>query len=179
MDRLTVTCFGRIELPEDEWIYGTYWTGYSVDLVSCVSLSDAVSLTERRLMEPYLNLVHVREARGFSPERVLIRDFPRRLVLGGRVSFGGIEWCTPVSSDDEARQVQTAATELRVESGIESGWDNFCTARSLEGRAQLLEARLVDPIWRADATDLLRNRRCAPTAIPQPRDDRELSIDNR
>jgi hypothetical protein len=118
------------------------------------------------LCNPHVSLIDVPGASDFAPNRVLIRDSHNRLALGGKVGVDGVEWCAPVTSDDEALRVRNAATELRVESGLESGWDNYSTARDLEGRAQLLEARLVDPFWQAEAANVLRNRMTSvPTAI--------------
>ena len=158
IDRLTIECFGRIELPEDEWIYGTYWKSYSVVLGVCTNLRDAVTLAERGVTEPYQNLVDVPEARGFSPHFIIIRDACNRLALGGEVRRP-IDWYMPVASDEEARHVEKAAAELHGEAGIEVGWDNYCTAERLRREAQKLEARLVDPIWRAEAASIPRTSR--------------------
>lgn len=158
MNQLSVDCFGRIELPEDEPVYGTYWTRYAVSLGVCANLVDAMKLAERRMLRRHVSLIDVALARAFAPERILIRDSLHRVALGGEVIGKTIEWCNPVTSDDEASSVRRAAANLRVESAIESGWDNYSTARGLDHRAELLEARLVDPIWRVEAANALQLR---------------------
>lgn len=65
-----------------------------------------------------------------TPQILAILDRDDRLVLAGVATSGAIAWCHPAQSAAEARAVVMEASALR---------------------AQRLEARLVDPLWRAFA----------------------------
>lgn len=67
-----------------------------------------------------------------------------------------ILWQQPVASDGEARRIIIEASRLRGMAFAASGERDHATARDLRFSAALLEARLVDPVWRETAADLLR-----------------------
>lgn len=92
----------------------------------------------------------------FRPHLMFIQDSERGLVLAGETRAGIILWQPPVASDAEARRIVTEASRLRGMAFAASGGGDAASARDLRFRASLLEARLVDPFWRATAAELLR-----------------------
>ena len=99
-------------------------------------------------------------AKGIAPEAapqlLAILDRDERLVLGGAASDHAVVWCHPVTSAAEARGVVTEASQLRAQAGRAAGWGEPDQARRLRHRADLLDARLVDPLWRAFAARALQ-----------------------
>jgi len=95
-----------------------------------------------------------------SPEETLsllaILDRDERLVLAGAASDGAVVWCHPVSSAAEARAVVTEASQQRAQASRAVDLQEPDLARRLRHRANLLEARLVDPLWRAFAARALQ-----------------------
>jgi len=96
------------------------------------------------------------EALRFSPRFAVIRDREHGLVLAGAIRAGTIVWQQPVSSDAEARRVVTDASRLRGRAFAAADRGEHVSAREFRYCAGLHEARLVDPIWRETATELLR-----------------------
>ena len=84
------------------------------------------------------------------------RELRYRLVLAGAASDHAIAWCRPVSSAAEARGVVTEASQLRAQAGRAVAWGEPDLAQRLRHRADLLDARLVDPLWRAFAARALQ-----------------------
>ncbi|WP_018001781.1 hypothetical protein [Paracoccus sp. N5] len=91
-----------------------------------------------------------------APQLLAILDRDERLVLAGAASDGAVAWCHPVTSAAEARGVVTEASQLRAQAGRANDWGEPDLARRLRHRADLLDARLVDPLWRAFAARALR-----------------------
>jgi hypothetical protein len=91
-----------------------------------------------------------------APQLLAILDRDERLVLGGAGSGGVVAWCHPVMSAAEARGVVIEASELRAQAGRAAAWGEPDLARRLRYRADLLDARLVDPLWRAFAARALQ-----------------------
>jgi hypothetical protein len=83
------------------------------------------------------------------PQLLAILDIEERLVLAGAACDGAVAWCHPVSSAAEARAAVTEASQLRAQAGRAADWQEPDLARGLRHRADLFEARLVDPLWRA------------------------------
>lgn len=92
---------------------------------------------------------------GFRPYLAVIEDRSHGLVLAGAIRAGVILWQPPVASDAEARRIVTEASRLRGQAFAADGRGDRKTASTLRDRASLLEARLVDPFWRATAAALL------------------------
>jgi len=92
---------------------------------------------------------------GFRPRLAVIEDRNHGLVLAGAIHAGVILWQPPVASDAEARRIVTEASRLRGQAFAAEGRGDRKTASTLRARASLLEARLVDPFWRATAAALL------------------------
>ena len=90
-----------------------------------------------------------------SPQMLAIFDRDERLVLAGSASPGAVAWCHPVRSAAEARGVVMEASQLRAEARRALDWREPGLAERLRHRAEILEARLVDPLWRSFATRAL------------------------
>ena len=84
-----------------------------------------------------------------APLILAILDSDERLVLAGLASAGAVAWCHPVMSAAEARAVVSEASQLRAQAGRATDWSELDLAQRLRQRADLLDARLVDPLWRA------------------------------
>ena len=95
-------------------------------------------------------------APGAAPQLLAILDRDERLVLAGAASDSAVAWCHPVWSAAEARGVVTEASQLRAQAGRASAWGEPNLAVRLRHRADLLDARLVDPLWRAFAARALQ-----------------------
>jgi hypothetical protein len=88
-------------------------------------------------------------APGALPHLLAILDRDARLVLAGAASDSAVAWCHPVTSAAQARGVVTEASQLRAQADRAAGWGEPDLAQRLRHRADLLDARLVDPLWRA------------------------------
>ena len=84
-----------------------------------------------------------------EPQLLAILDRDERLVLAGAASDHAVAWCHPVTSAAEARGVVTEESQLRAQACRAAGWGEPGLAQRLRHRADLLDARLVDPLWRA------------------------------
>ncbi|KGM85873.1 hypothetical protein rosmuc_04209 [Roseovarius mucosus DSM 17069] len=91
-----------------------------------------------------------------APQLLAILDRDERLVLAGAASDYAVAWCHPVTSAAEARGVVTEASQLRAQAGRVAAWGEPDLAQRLRHRADLLDARLVDPLWRAFAARVLQ-----------------------
>ena len=91
-----------------------------------------------------------------APQLLAILDRDARLVLAGAASDHAVAWCHPVTSAAEARGVVTEASQLRAQAGRASAWGEPDLAAQLRHRADLLDGRLVDPLWRAFAARALQ-----------------------
>jgi hypothetical protein len=91
-----------------------------------------------------------------APRMLAILDRDERLVLAGAAASGAVAWCAPVITSVEARAVVMEASQLRAQAGRAVDWLESDLATRLRQRADLLEARLVDPLWRAFAARALQ-----------------------
>jgi hypothetical protein len=91
-----------------------------------------------------------------APQLLAIFDRDERLVLAGAASDCAVAWCHPVMSATEARGVVKEASHLRAQADRASAWVEPELAQRLRHRADLLDARLVDPLWRAFAARALQ-----------------------
>ena len=91
-----------------------------------------------------------------APQLLAIFDRDERLVLAGAASDCAVAWCHPVMSATEARGVVTEASQLRAQAGRAAAWGEPDLARRLRHRADLLDGRLVDPLWRTLAARALQ-----------------------
>lgn len=95
-------------------------------------------------------------AKDAAPQLLAILDRDDRLVLAGAAIDHAVAWCHPVTSAAEARGVVTEASLLRAQAGSASAWGEPDLAAQLRHRADLLDARLIDPLWRAFAARALQ-----------------------
>ena len=84
-----------------------------------------------------------------APQLLAILDRDERLVLAGAASDHAVAWCHPVTSTAEARGMVTEASQLRAQAGRAAAWGEPDLAQRLRHRADLLDGRLVAPLWRA------------------------------
>jgi hypothetical protein len=91
-----------------------------------------------------------------APQLLAILDRDARLVLAGAASDHAVAWCHPVTSAAEARGIVTEASQLRAQAGRAAAWGEPDLAQRLRHRADLLDGRLVDPLWRAFAARALQ-----------------------
>ncbi|MBZ0146094.1 MAG: DNA repair protein RadC [Pseudorhodoplanes sp.] len=91
-----------------------------------------------------------------APRILAILDREGRLVLAGAICDGGVAWCHPVSDAPEARAVVTEASQTRAQAMRAAEWHEHGIAQRLRLHADLLDARLVDPLWRVFASRVLQ-----------------------
>ncbi len=91
-----------------------------------------------------------------APQLLAILDRDARLVLAGAARDSAVAWCHPVTSAAEARGVVTEASQLRGQAGRAAAWGEPDLAVQLRHTADLLDARLVDPLWRASTAPALQ-----------------------
>lgn len=91
-----------------------------------------------------------------APQLLAILDRDERLVLAGAAGDHAVVWCHPVMSAAEARGVVTEASKLRARAGRAAAWGEPDLTQRLRHRADLLDGRLVDPLWRAFAARALQ-----------------------
>ena len=91
-----------------------------------------------------------------APQLLAILDRDERLVLAGAASDHAVAWCHPVTSAAEARGMVTEASQLRAQAGRAAAWGEPDLTLRLRHRADLLDVRLVDPLWRAFAARALQ-----------------------
>lgn len=91
-----------------------------------------------------------------APQLLAILDRDDRLVLAGAACDGAVAWCHPVTCAAEARVVVIEASQLCAQARRAADWSEADLARRLRHRADLLDARLVDPLWRAFAARALQ-----------------------
>lgn len=81
----------------------------------------------------------------FSPRMIIIHDSERRRVLTGDARK--MTWYAHVTDPVEIARIAAEQKALREEASMESGWDNFETARQLRAQADDLGAPVVDASW--------------------------------
>ncbi|WP_050521947.1 hypothetical protein [Pseudorhodobacter wandonensis] len=95
-------------------------------------------------------------AQNSAPQLLAILDRDERLVLAGSVRKGAVAWCHPVTNAAEARAIVTEASQLRAQASRAKDWREPNLAERLRHCADVLEARLVDPLWRSFAIRALQ-----------------------
>ena len=146
---LRVSCIGTASYDIDVDAFGV---DRSVPLGECTSPEGAMTLAALRVSRDDIR-ASLDAALRCRPRLAVIQDREGGLVLAGEIRAGIILWQDPVTSDAEARQVVVEASKLR---GMAFRSDDPAAVRKLRSRAAILEARLVDPIWRDIAADLTR-----------------------
>lgn len=90
------------------------------------------------------------------PQLLAILDREDRLVLAGAAIDGAVSWCHPVTDAVEARAVVSEASQARAQATRAAEWREAGLAQRLRHHADLLDARLVDPLWRVFAARALQ-----------------------
>ena len=150
--RVSCLCVGHWDDPALEQLC----INRELDLGICGDLATAMTVVRKAVASGHVNAGRDAALR-LVPQFVTILDAEHGLVLAGEVQMGGVQWCTPVDSDAEARRVVSEACGLRAKARAAGDADDPASAAALLTRAQALEGRLVDPFWRdlaAAAVDL-------------------------
>lgn len=127
-----------------------------IDLGTCGDLVAAMTVAGKAVAAGLVDAGRDTALR-LVPQLVTILDAEHGLVLAGDVQTGGVQWCTPVDNDAEARRVVSEACGLRAKARAATDAGDPASAAALLTRARALEGRLVDPFWRdlaAAAVDL-------------------------
>lgn len=148
---------GRSEYPEDDPIYGTYWLDSVMHLGRAWTVAEAMEIAAaawleykwdpRQDDEDYYDSDFGRDMGpvSFSPRMFIIHDDDRRRVLTGDAKE--MTWHVHETGSAEIARIAAEQQALRQEASIESGWDNFETARQLRERAEKTGAPVVDAVW--------------------------------
>lgn len=147
---LRISCIGTASYDADTDMDGCGFE-HTVPLGEGPSPEEAMTLAALRVSRGDIR-ASLDAALRFRPRLAVIQDREGGLVLAGEIRAGIILWQYPVTSDAEARQVVVEASKLR---GIAFRSDDPAAVRKLRSRAAILEARLVDPVWRELAAELL------------------------
>ncbi|WP_217550218.1 hypothetical protein [Pantoea sp. GbtcB22] len=148
---------GRAEYPEDDPIFGTYWRDSTMHLGRAWSIAEAMAIAAAAWLEDewdarkedhdYYDSDFGRDMGpvSFSPRIIIIHDSERRRVLTGDARK--MTWYAHVTDPVEIARIAEEQQVLREEAAMESGWDNFETARQLRVQADKLGAPVVDASW--------------------------------
>lgn len=129
-----------LTLPPDLGAFGGAGDAHPVIIAQTATLAEAMGAA----------IAHADDLpRDAAPQILAILDRDDRLVLAGAATQGAVAWCHPVQGAAEARAVVVEASQLRAEATRARDWQEPALAARLRQRADLLEARLVDPLWRA------------------------------
>ncbi|MDF2142657.1 hypothetical protein [Paenirhodobacter sp. CAU 1674] len=123
---------------------GAYPVQTSVLLGRFRGIEDAMACAERRGAQRDLCADALI---GFMPNLLLLQDARHRLCLAGQIAGTGLQWCAPVQSVAEVREVVMRASEIRARAMAALDRGAASEARTLRFQAAALEARLVDPAW--------------------------------
>ncbi|ORM71086.1 hypothetical protein [Pantoea rwandensis] len=148
---------GRTEYPEDDPVYGTFWRDSVMHLGRALTLAEAMEIAAAAWLEDewdprqedrdYYDSDFGRDMGpvSFSPRMFIIHDSERRRVLTGDAR--AMSWYAHVTDPAEVDRIAAEQQALREEAAMESGWDNFETARQLRERAEKTGAPVVDAVW--------------------------------
>ena len=149
---LRVSCLGTISFDcatESDCV------DRSIQLGEATSPEDAMMLAATRVSRGDIRAMPDDTLR-FRPRLIVIQDRGLGLVLAGEIRADIILWQQPVASKAEASRIVIEASRLRGRAFAATGLGDHAAARDLRFQAARLEARLVDPVWRETAAELLR-----------------------
>jgi hypothetical protein len=149
---LRVSCLGTISYAEAT---DADCRDRTIPLGDAASPEEAMTLAGMRVARDDIR-IGPDDTLHFRPRLIVVQDNALGLVLAGDIRAGVILWQHPVASDREARHIVTEASRIRGLAFAASGRGDHRSARDLRYQASRLEARLVDPLWRETAADLLR-----------------------
>lgn len=145
---LRIVCLGEARYLEGDDHPCAYAAPRAFTLAECDGLGSAIAAIEQFARQDRIEIGDD-SAVSFRPRLFIIQDDEQCQVLAGEPREGAIQWCDPVATDGEARQVVQAASRLRGEALIEAAANRHDEARTLRFRASALEGRLVHPEWRS------------------------------
>lgn len=156
--RFSVYVTGCVEYPEDDPMQGTYFTEGTFLLAKAGTVADALERVKEAAMRGEWNVRGEEEdcydpwmcrdcgPVSFSARTIDIFDEQYRQVLAGNAR--NLEWYGHVASLEEISRIVEEQQALYEKARMESGWDNYETARQLRQKADLLTAGIVDKYWR-------------------------------
>lgn len=156
--RFRVFVTGRVEYPEDDPMQGTYFTDRTFLLGKAQTVADALERAKDAAIRGEWNIRGEEEdcfdpwmrrdcgPVSFSERTIEIRDEKNRLVVVGNAC--SLEWYSHVTSPGDIRRLKDEQQSLYSEASVESGWDNYETARQLRQEADRLAVGVVDECWR-------------------------------
>lgn len=127
----------------------------TIQIADAASPQDAMAVAATRVARGDIRAMPDDPLR-FRPRFIVVQDRAFGLVLAGEIRAGVILWQQPVASKAEATRIVLDASRLRGRAFGATGRGDHAEARDLRFQAARLEARLVDPVWREIATELLR-----------------------
>ncbi|MGK0707076.1 Hok/Gef family protein, partial [Yokenella regensburgei] len=149
---------GRVEYPEDDAMYGTYFCDGAVSLGRADTLAQAIQRVKDAWISDDWNLRaperdyydrdlgHDCGPVSFRPVTITISDLKGNIVLTGDAKE--LEWHHHITCQADINKIQDQQKALREEAAYENGWDNHETARQLRGKAEHLNAGIVSEAWR-------------------------------
>src|SRR3546814_14789951 len=69
--QFTVTCQGNVEYPEDDPVYGSWWTPQTLVLGKCGLIEDAMSLANTRVLHHDFDPTDASDALSFAPKLII------------------------------------------------------------------------------------------------------------
>ncbi|MFP1883508.1 hypothetical protein ACLEDP_16615 [Lonsdalea quercina] len=157
-DVFKVKVSGRLELPEDDLAYGSYFKNKSLQLNEANSITEAVNLVasahdnnDWKFRDPNRDYFDSELGRdmgplSFEPNIVEIFDQENVKVLSGHFK-SGLKWESP-ATERETRDINKKVSALRQEALVQGGWDNHATSRRLDAEADRLETRVTSSKYR-------------------------------
>ena len=149
---LGVSCLGTISFDDAT---EADCVDRSIQLGHATSPEDAMVLAATRVSRGDIRAMPNDTLR-FRPRMIVIQDRGLGLVLAGEIRANIILWQQPVASKAEATRIVIETSRLRGRAFAATGRADHAAARDLRFQAARLEARLVDPVWRETAAELLR-----------------------
>ncbi|CCW29053.1 conserved hypothetical protein [Xenorhabdus nematophila F1] len=153
--QFSVLVSGDAEYPEDDPVYGTYYSEKTLIVCNTSTLTDAVQQLKAIIDEgswvfrdegvDYYDPDFGSDMGpiSFIPRKVTIYDRYNRRLLGGRIA-SEIIWARQVTRKDELVALEKERNRLKAEGSYEHGWDNYSTAKYLWGKASLLSLHVID-----------------------------------
>ncbi|MDU2731656.1 hypothetical protein [Pantoea sp.] len=162
-----VVAYGETEYPEDDPTYGTYWQNGSLHLGRAWTVAEAMNIAAAAWLEGEWDPREPGECHwdsdfgrdmgpvSFSPRTIVISDEQNRKVL--TADAAGLEWNAHVTGEEEISRLAAEKEALLRQASLESGWDNFSTAKQLRAKAEATQGGVVDAAWQGhpDVMDAL------------------------
>lgn len=162
---------GRLELPEDDPNYHSYFKDASLKFPDAGSITEAVNSVRSahdnndwKFRDPQRDYFDSELGRdmgplSFEPNVVEIFDKENVKVLSGHFQ-SGLTWESP-ATEREIKDIDKKVSALRTESIEQRGWDNHATGRRLDTEADRLQTRVTNLKYRnnAEVLTVLENQK--------------------